>query len=1420
MPVYLKKRDYTLKKHFVGGGGVYNLQDARDLVLWARLKESPEDSSVNSITISYTGSPTTSNPLIPNKSVCRIGELPAAEFPSSSEFAAVAASSHLDFSGEVPFTISGWVKLETSGTKTIVSMPNVANSDAGWWLLIKNSSLQLSLGGTGGGAIISSQLPGAIPPDVWSHFAATYDGRGHYTGINLYVNGRKAITKNDSAGTFTSLDADGSRSLKIGIGWNSTIHPLQDSLSEVSIWKKELSKSAVTALYHATAGRYVAKSGIVSLPNRVRLRDVDSLTGSYPTHLRTTGFSGSLKGNGKQIFNDTKTQIFKSIPDAIFPLVNDKENLENANLTNLIASPNQNSNLVGKGIAGPFLSTQGFRSHIDYGMENHAFDETRVSLLPKEVHFYASGTSGSIYSGFSSPLRDKIAISIPINNSTEKMITRFNTKELPWFDSENEGIYPPGFQSTGFYYYNFSGSRWEDKGFEYSSFSGDAINTMFYYSDTPMGYNTIYLGRQIPRWDGTLLPAFVGGGPKMEKWTKMQQFKMSDHSGVVIDSKADPQRFKSEDPYAILTASLAYDKIGAPTVTGLAPANSRYHATSSQLVPLSDYIARPFLLEKAVLEIPVIVQRQRGDYKYNDPNTRYYESSRDIDNYTFFLYRQRRAPGAERDVHRDENGSTRMLVASGCASFYNSNAFSGRVPEMIKSRGLPHGPAFSHDWDVSANVESGLAGAPLITAFTGTIRIEMEAAVGNGQPLGSSRFPIISTSVAAPSTSSLAMPNGFRSVCTQDFWCGGVQNYSGSTPYNKSVSSDQAVSLPINSSNFIGDIKNTVVAALSPYGIGQTSTPSTCSMGPNNFSIFRSERSLLPLSLGTSLWNEPRKRVHGDTNTQPAHDGKLAPYPKESLGIIGYTNMYYPTTAGTLFRIYPTFFGPYAASQTSPFLFFPGDDLVLGIDAGISMLQASGSSANLDYIAIGADAGSDLGFYSASAADRENFGCMSGSFMKILTGEANITLFGSEVKENHEMLLSTNQNLTSNAIHEAIGTERVLDQFEIMSRLDMSGSYLDRHVVGAMVKSMNTSNALSIDGGLNWAGDGIQFDDAVATVSPARRVLGLHSKRYIKVPSAYGAAASKDSRKIFGITEFPVSDPETGTPPWMKWPISGWEITRDPGFITPGPATVIGAPINSLQRFITLNTVDEIFYDSMEPSITDLVSRSEGMIYIPNGVHNATAAGKIPMLDFSATSSVDYVYRTNPQRYMQQNFVLRLHATKEGHISPSTIYLDFYNKNSLSAQRIRRISVFNRGFFIETGKAPLTPTSVDREFDYGKVHGQGAYGTRYGMISPTIKKSKSIFRMNRYGQFRDMLEQRNDTKYFGMLDNETRTLVGDGPIQVKFVNQSDGVTPVDPYSTDSFNFWPEYSSSCPYNESDPTTVDSDAHLDYILELLS
>jgi hypothetical protein len=109
---------------------------------------------------------------------------------------------------------------------------------------------------------------------------------------------------------------------------------------------------------------------------------------------------------------------------------------------------------------------------------------------------------------------------------------------------------------------------------------------------------------------------------------------------------------------------------------------------------------------------------------------------------------------------------------------------------------------------------------------------------------------------------------------------------------------------------------------------------------------------------------------------------------------------------------------------TSPYLLTPEDELIFGIDAGICSLPFLRGEGNLSHL--------------------------TGSHFVIPSKNCKVTFFGSLVKNGAESSINLNQDLSSDSIHEIIGAEPVLDQFQIEPRSSYYGSYLDEIVTGSM----------------------------------------------------------------------------------------------------------------------------------------------------------------------------------------------------------------------------------------------------------------------------------------------------------------------------------------------------------------------------------
>jgi len=126
-------------------------------------------------------------------------------------------------------------------------------------------------------------------------------------------------------------------------------------------------------------------------------------------------------------------------------------------------------------------------------------------------------------------------------------------------------------------------------------------------------------------------------------------------------------------------------------------------------------------------------------------------------------------------------------------------------------------------------------------------------------------------------------------------------------------------------------------------------------------------------------------------------------------------------------------------SRQTPYLLFPEDELIVGIDSGFYAIVSS--SAVGDMVPSFSEYHEILGAHSSAAS-------LTGSILSILPGPAKICLYGSLIKDNVAKPYELNQNLTSNSIHEVI-QNTIVDQFDISERSLYSGSYLGNYIVGS-----------------------------------------------------------------------------------------------------------------------------------------------------------------------------------------------------------------------------------------------------------------------------------------------------------------------------------------------------------------------------------
>lgn len=993
-------------------------------------------------------------------------------------------------------------------------------------------------------------------------------------------------------------------------------------------------------------------SGYLNNPARERIRVFDSTTGSYPTIFRTTGDTKNL-GNANIAFDDTRTIIFTGSNDVSFPVIL-SETDKNKYINNWVATPNTSGSIIATGSIKPGVSDQRLTFSLNQSMSFTPFDESRIFL--DDTTFYLTGTKETVLAGFSSRLANKIQIKIPLGTDADKIISRFNASGLTGETLSGER---DDAEDTGFCYYNHQLRRWEDLG-QHDPGTGESLNYKMWYQAT------------IDDWK----PGGIGSSDPSEEGNtrKKYQFVASQHIGFLANVYDDLNDF-------------GYDKIGSPTSAGGAPYDSTYHATSSHVFKMSNYIANPIIVEKAMLHIPVIVRRQNGKVNALDSNQRVDGSIRDIDNYVFFVYRQQREGGnLIVDSIADCSGSQRFLIMSASAAFYNGQAFNAPVRNNILKLNLPHTPNIRRT--LSLDVSGSDSAQGLSASYSGSLRLEMIPESPSGQFLGGTRFPIRSTTSTTSS---------FGSIVVQDFWSGGTTFTSTSLSETSGYNSSPADSTVTNQ---LG-VANTLV------GYFNNHSPLTTDNYPD-----------IELSKGTRSKRNFAGFRSGKKNLITYFDAASTPE-------------------------YPIVHGDQRSSTTSPYILFPEDEIIIGVDAGISSTPTSGT--NNDYFS-----SSNPPLYGFTPVDGTSI--ISGSFMKILAGEASLTIFGSMIKNDKEHLPSLNQVLTSDAIHEALQSDTYdLDQHNINYRDFYTGSYTDNLVFGTIDLTDGNSNVFE--------------EDMPGTV----------------VRGAYGSLSKNQKLEDFYYN-----------------PLIESEIRQDPYGMRRWNASLAATSRTvSHLRGVKLLDFSERFFDTVMPDLGDYGERS-GLI-----VEEDFLSGTMPGI-FTEADGKRYAfpYDTSVPRKIKDSKRLNIEVADGGAAGTNITSARGSNWKifSTDSEEVAAYAVlFRKGFKFSISLAVLyAGTALDLQYTPLSGAGASAHAYGYGIQNTRPLYTSAVFRYDRFGQFRDMLEQRRDGKFIvpDKLNNKLTS-----PVQCVFVSEDDGYTIIDPYQSDSSNLSTECTSSIPYIEN-------------------
>ena len=589
--------------------------------------------------------------------------------------------SFVDGTRDVPFSLSAWLKFDSTLSSQRIMGKGTFNPPGGEWsLFVGGSGLEIRLYSEGSVPYIQAYTSSFTEGlhNGWDHFVVTYDGSASQNGLNIYRNGQDTSPIRSMSSTYEVMSKS-SFPLSIGTSLSTSLVPSADDfrgkIHSFAIWKNRcLNLDEIQALYYA----YIngpggeTRSGFISRSPRLHLRELDDLPGSYPT-VRRAGDptrAGALSSN----FNDGTAIVFSEAGNVVFPTMLPKGSSFASQAVDIIGQESDISASL------PIRSFQQ-PTYLHYSPTEVVgpFNENRV--MPA-TDFFLSGTDPNVLPGFTSPTRSKIAIEIDITPQSDTMVMRNVSRR-----NTAEGA-PVAADNTGFLYYNFADREWDQVG------ATDPFN------GSPIYYDFSY----------------TGGSQALSTGSFPYQFTSAPAGFAVVLSSSYPD----------IMNTTGYQKIGTPTATMGAPSLLKYHARDPQSLKLSEYINAPFLLEKISVNFKEVnAQRVNGQTPPGTVAAGVFKSGsiRDIDNYVFFLYRQNRS-NREKDTVFDVSSSVRHLIASASMTFWNSPSLSGS--------GLTHGPAFDYDFNLPLN-DSYAVGS-----FTGSLSLNFQPAVCGPQFLNPS----------------------------------------------------------------------------------------------------------------------------------------------------------------------------------------------------------------------------------------------------------------------------------------------------------------------------------------------------------------------------------------------------------------------------------------------------------------------------------------------------------------------------------------------------------------------------------------------------------------------------------------------------------------------------------------------------------
>ncbi len=457
-------------------------------------------------------------------------------------------------------------------------------------------------------------------------------------------------------------------------------------------------------------------------------------------------------------------------------------------------------------------------------------------------------------------------------------------------------------------------------------------------------------------------------------------------------------------------------------------------------------------------------------------------------------------------------------------------------------------------------------------------------------------------------------------------------------------------------------------------------------------------------------------------------------------------------------------------TKSSPYLLYPEDNLVLCVNKHRSC-ASTWVHDNSEGV------GTSRGWPNILLANHD---------VQILQGAVNITLYGDLIRNDREFHDTLNQRLETEELWETIGEEPVLDQFDVTYVNELSGSYIDRFSVekkvpyfffGQATQTTSSFESTTFYGNFSNVGDQASWaTNRVTSGSLTAEWTNYHQVWELKSNDRNKKFVTND--EVFWDTRLP--DPGGAfkvSAPGYQFGYA-WDLSNNPNqlnrllFAGPDQAggTIFGIgdwfmsyPYESKYKNVTTVFATPNMKSAMVPAFSQGQSETlvdcERVTFVHDYNLSLTGSCSSPGLP---------------------DFLANMYGIGDGHSEVDNQYVQ-------GRTLLRQVIV--------------DPNLSGRGNQYG---GFNLRGWKYGMLSAFPTNPTVVFRRDRFGQFRDMLEQRLDAKFYNQGQSFSNGQPGaaagvkEGPIQVRFYDRAGNFT--DPSLTLTSNLSFEATSSMPYTD--------------------